>query len=110
VGPGDGSSPGPIVLHGGFTSAFAEFTDDKTGGTGRLMISIACWLVRMEERSLLLQREGVMIKTMPLLLGEYEAPEKFTGWNEKPITGVDYLFMIDATSSMKCLYYYFVII
>ena len=37
---------GPIVLHGGFTSAFYDFQQD---GTGRLVISIACWLIRKEE-------------------------------------------------------------
>ena len=37
---------GPIVLHGGFTSAFYDFQED---GTGRLVISIACWLIRKEE-------------------------------------------------------------
>lgn len=37
---------GPIVVHGGFTSAFYEFTNK---GTGQLIISIACWLGRIEE-------------------------------------------------------------
>ena len=39
-------SRGPIVVHGGFTSAFYDF---KKEGTGRLVISIACWLARPEE-------------------------------------------------------------
>jgi hypothetical protein len=101
-----GSSPGPGVLHGGFTSAFAEFTDDETGGTGRLMISIACWLVRMEEREVFFQREGRYIKTTPLLSKKYSVPAGFTGWNTKPSSGVDYLFMIDATGSMASLCYF----
>jgi hypothetical protein len=70
TGPGDGLSPGPIVLHGGFTSAFEHFTDDESGGTGRLMISIACWLVRMEERSLGLST-GNVVKTNPFLSKKY---------------------------------------
>ena len=37
---------GPIVIHGGFTSAFYDFEQD---GTGKLVISIACWLTRREE-------------------------------------------------------------
>ena len=37
---------GPIVVHGGFTSAFYDF---EQTGTGRLVISIACWLIRREE-------------------------------------------------------------
>ena len=40
---------GPIVLHGGFTSAFYDF---QQNGTGRLVISIACWLIRKEEKYL----------------------------------------------------------
>ena len=36
---------GPIVVHGGFTSAFYDF---EQVGTGRLVISIACWLTRQE--------------------------------------------------------------
>ena len=39
-------SRGPIVIHGGFTSAFYDFQED---GTGYLVISIACWLIRKEE-------------------------------------------------------------
>ena len=39
---------GPIVVHGGFTSAFYEFNED---GTGQFIKSIAIWLGRIEERS-----------------------------------------------------------
>lgn len=42
-------SRGPIVIHGGFTSAFYDFSFE---GTGRLIISIACWLMRPEENIL----------------------------------------------------------
>jgi hypothetical protein len=103
VGPGEGDSPGPVVLHGGFTSAFAEFTDDNTGGTGRLMISIACWLVRIQEREIRASREGVLVKTTPLIYNKYNNFSEFKGWNKKPLSAVDYLFMIDATGSMYCL-------
>ena len=51
---------GPIVIHGGFTSAFYDFQQE---GTGRLVISIACWLIRKEEYMFNL-REGI-VKVVP---------------------------------------------
>jgi hypothetical protein len=42
--------PAPILIHGGFTAAFYEFGSDETGGTGRLIVSMACWLTRLEVR------------------------------------------------------------
>jgi hypothetical protein len=65
--------PGPIVIHGGFTSAFSEFCDPNSlnGGTGRLIISIACWLTRFEERRLQERRIGQNLKTVPALRGRY---------------------------------------
>jgi hypothetical protein len=64
---------GPVVIHGGFTSAFIKFGDSnsKYGGTGRLIISIACWLTRFEERHLLTTATGQMINTVSLLTGNY---------------------------------------
>ena len=53
IEPGKG---GPIVVHGGFTSAFYDF---EQTGTGRLVISIACWLIRREEYIQNL-REGIV--------------------------------------------------
>jgi hypothetical protein len=65
--------PGPIVIHGGFTSAFYKFGDPNSqyGGTGRLIISIACWLTRFEERDHLAKITGQDIKTVPRLTGSY---------------------------------------
>ena len=37
-------SRGPIIIHGGFTSAFYDFTFE---GTGRLIISMSCWLMKL---------------------------------------------------------------
>lgn len=37
---------GPIVVYGGFSSAFYDFNEDWTG---RIVISIVCWLIRKEE-------------------------------------------------------------
>ena len=45
----NGISRGPIVIHGGLTSAFYEFKED---GTGQFIKSIAIWLGRIEERSI----------------------------------------------------------
>lgn len=55
-------SRGPIVVHGGFTSAFYDFKED---GTGRLVISIACWLIRKEEYYMNL-REGIEKKVLKI--------------------------------------------
>jgi hypothetical protein len=65
--------PGPIVIHGGFTSAFRQFGDPNSlyGGTGRLIISIACWLTRFEERSLRERTSGQTMKSVPRLTGNY---------------------------------------
>jgi hypothetical protein len=76
---------GPVVIHGGFTSAFYEFGDDKSGGTGRLIISIACWLTRIEERMYQAKTTANQIaKTIPRLGGNYAASGAFTGFQAKP--------------------------
>jgi hypothetical protein len=38
----------------------------------------------MEERLVRSQREGVIVKTMPLIKGSYVTPKEFTEWNKKP--------------------------
>ena len=93
-------SPGPIVLHGGFTSAFAEF---ETGGTARLIISIACWLTRYEERCLNAERTStILLTTVPALRNSYELPagKTFNDWISLKSNEVDIIFCIDATGSM----------
>jgi hypothetical protein len=81
IPPGQTETAGPIVLHGGFTSAFCQFGDDKTGGTGRLIISIACWLTRIEERMYQAKCTGnPMVKTVPALTGSYVVAGNFTGF------------------------------
>ncbi len=37
------ASPCPGIVDGGFTCAFLEFGRDESGGTGRLILSIAGW-------------------------------------------------------------------
>jgi hypothetical protein len=66
--------PGPIVLHGAFTSAYGGFTKD---GTGRIIMSIACWLTRIEERQYRAMRTGgPVVKSSPGLTRRYDAMEK----------------------------------
>ncbi|KAA6355602.1 MAG: hypothetical protein EZS28_048871, partial [Streblomastix strix] len=73
------TSPGPIVLHGGFTSAFSEFGQDEKG-MGRLVVSISCWLTRFEERVYASKIKGApLLTTSPALSKEYKVPT-FTGW------------------------------
>jgi hypothetical protein len=99
--------PGPIVIHGGFTSAFYEFGDDKTGGTGRLIISIACWLTRIEER---LYRAKIsaspMVKSLPRLAGNYAVSGTFTGFQAKPTTSRPRhsILCLDVSGSMSSDY------
>jgi hypothetical protein len=77
--------PGPVVIHGGFTSAFYEFGDDKSGGTGRLIISIACWLTRIEERIYQSRMTATPIVTsVKRLTGNYTVSREFTGFQAKP--------------------------
>ncbi|KAA6391978.1 MAG: putative NEK protein kinase, partial [Streblomastix strix] len=76
-------SPGPIVLHGGFTSAFSEFGEDETG-TGRLIINIACWLTRFEERIYASKRSGQQLLKATLALDEtYRYGGIFKGWRSR---------------------------
>jgi hypothetical protein len=73
-------SPGPIVLHGGDTCAFYEFGTDERG-TGRLIVSICCWLTRMEERMYISKLESrPLIPFTPKLSRNYSVQCNFTGW------------------------------
>ncbi|KAA6402261.1 MAG: hypothetical protein EZS28_002207, partial [Streblomastix strix] len=75
-------SPGPIVLHGGFTSAFSEFGQDQTG-MGRLVVSISCWLTRFEERLYASKLNGsLLLTTSPALTKRYSTPT-FAGWRSR---------------------------
>ena len=62
-------SRGPIVVHGGYTSAFYEFTNE---GTGKLISSIACWLIWPEN----FHEKGRLIPPV----NEYKGSEVFTEW------------------------------
>jgi len=76
---------GPIVIHGGFTSAFGDFSQDEKG-TGRLIVSIACWIARMDVRvfakGLL---GGIRGKTVPCIKSENIQYGITHTFNEKPI-------------------------
>jgi hypothetical protein len=78
----------PIFIHGGFTAAFYEFGGDETGGTGRLIVSMACWLTRLEVREQLTKLFAVPIgKTVPRLGGNYVITRRVT-FPLKPIVSV----------------------
>ena len=91
----EGNSRGPIVLHRGFTSAFYDFQED---GTGRLVISIGCWLIRREEYLINL-REGI-VKEIPAIKKPEENNIIFEKWIKVISNEYDIVYMIDATGSM----------
>jgi len=98
---------GPIVIHGGFTSAFYDF---KFDGTGRLVTSIACWLVRYEER--LYQQIHAdkdmnieMVKNIPAIDIPDDVNEKFTKWiKPKGLSSIYSIMILDVSGSMKGFY------
>jgi hypothetical protein len=96
---------GPIVIHGGFTSAFYEFGDDKTGGTGRLIISIAVWLTRIEERLYQARKTAQVVKTVRSLTGNYTSHRTFEKF-VKPITPPKRhsILCLDVSGSMNADY------
>ncbi|KAA6394322.1 MAG: hypothetical protein EZS28_010148, partial [Streblomastix strix] len=95
-------SPGPIVLHGGFTSAFSEFGEDQKG-MGRLVVSISCWLTRFEERLYASKINGsLLLTTSPALTKHYSTPT-FAGWRPKPVTSRlrHSILALDSSGSMS---------
>eukprot|EP00767_Chilomastix_cuspidata_P000693 gnl/Chilomastix_cuspidata/119.p1 GENE.gnl/Chilomastix_cuspidata/119~~gnl/Chilomastix_cuspidata/119.p1 ORF type:complete len:3798 (+),score=939.71 gnl/Chilomastix_cuspidata/119:6300-17693(+) len=91
-------TPGPIVLHGGFTSAFVEFAED---GTGRLVTGIACWLANLEMALFDQKIKGKLAsKTLPVYFPRVE-PVEFTGWVAPAAAqNLAVTFMMDLTGSM----------
>ncbi|OUM69791.1 hypothetical protein PIROE2DRAFT_57210 [Piromyces sp. E2] len=96
---------GPIVVHGGFTSGFYDFSFE---GTGRLVTSIACWLVRYEERIYKQFHDDMktkMIKDIPAIFLPNYNGEQFTKW--KKMSGYSTLYSImvlDVSGSMEGYY------
>jgi hypothetical protein len=92
-----GKGRGSIVCHGGSTSAFYEFGEDK--GTARLIESIACWLSRIEER---LDLQGSwsrkVPKGAPALTGKYEVSAPFGDWRKFRLHEV---LLLDLSQSME---------
>ncbi|KAA6378936.1 MAG: putative NEK protein kinase, partial [Streblomastix strix] len=78
------TSPGPIVLHGGFTSAFSEFGEDQTE-MGRLVVSISCWLTRFEERFYAAKSKGALLLTTSPALKKQHSTKTFNRWRPKPV-------------------------
>ena len=88
-------SRGPIVIHGGFTSAFYDFEQD---GTGRLVISISCWLIRKEEYYMNI-REG-FVKTIPAIEKVIEKNIKFDKWIKLGNDNMFSILILDVAGSM----------
>ena len=93
-------SRGPIVVHGGSTSAFYDYKEE---GTGRLIRSIACWLVRPEE--LLLNKFKNRKKTIPIIPKPNYNVEKFNGWIKGYSNKTMYsIIILDVSGSMNSYY------
>ena len=90
---------GPIVVHGGFTSAFYDF---EQTGTGRLVISIACWLIRKEECILNL-REGI-VKVVPRIRKPVREPIIFNNWIKSGFIKRYSILILDVSGSMNHYY------
>ena len=93
----EGISRGPIVIHGGFTSAFYDFEQD---GTGRLVISIACWLIRKEEYYMNL-RDNIE-KSIPLIKKPIMKNIIFNKWIK--ISNMYSILILDISGSMRKYY------
>ena len=92
-------SRGPIVVHGGFTSAFYDFQQD---GTGRLVISIACWLIRKEEFYLDLNKNK--IKKIPKINKPSLYRETFNQWITIKSNNMFSILILDISASMEKYY------
>ena len=90
---------GPIVLHGGFTSAFYDFQED---GTGRLVISIACWLIRKEE--LYMNRAVGIEKVIPEIPIPNTKKTVFERWIKTEYGKMYSILILDVSGSMNCYY------
>ncbi|KAG4105393.1 hypothetical protein H8356DRAFT_1027608 [Neocallimastix lanati (nom. inval.)] len=96
---------GPIVVHGGFTSGFYDFSFE---GTGRLVTSIACWLVRYEERQyeqIQSDMKAKMIKDIPSISLPYYYGENFSKWIKSNFSSTIYsILVLDVSGSMRHYY------
>ena len=91
---------GPIVVHGGFTSAFYDFQQD---GTGRLVISIACWLIRKEE--IIINTAAGIEKVIPAIPKPQNNNIVFDKWIKiKGIGNMFSILILDVSGSMTKFY------
>ena len=90
---------GPIVVHGGFTSAFYDF---EQTGTGRLVISIACWLIRKEEYIVNL-REGI-VKVIRGIKRPRRELIMFNKWIKSNFSKMYSIIILDVSGSMSIYY------
>ena len=90
---------GPIVVHGGFTSAFIDFEEN---GTGTLVISIACWLIRREEYNWNLGKGIVKaIQGIPIPPNKNV---KFDKWIKNESGSMFSILILDVSGSMSGYY------
>ena len=92
-------SRGPIVVHGGFTSAFYDFQEE---GTGRLVISIACWLIRKEEFYFNLSNNK--IKKIPKINKLPLKSQSFNQWITIKSIKMFSILILDISASMAKYY------
>ena len=90
---------GPIVVHGGFTSAFYDFQQD---GTGRLVISIACWLIRKEE--IIMNRNSGIETIIPRIIIPKDDHVIFDKWIKNVKARMYSILILDISGSMKKYY------
>jgi len=95
----EGPSRGPIVVHGGFTSAFYEFNNE---GTGKLVISIACWLIRVEEHFYDKFIKKDFIERYVPAIKQSQSNIIFDKWINKLSTYT--IFILDVSGSMRNKY------
>jgi hypothetical protein len=95
---------GPVVIHGGFTSAFYEFDGDDSGGTARLVISISGWLTRFEERICAARKTGRLATTVRALTGNYTVREEFKGFIQRQGVIRHSILCLDVSGSMRSGY------
>ena len=92
----DGLSRGPIIVHGGSTSAFYEFEKE---GAGKLIISSACWLLRIEE---ILKSSFIIHSFKERFIPKIEkskSNEKFQDWISAVSTYT--ILILDVSGSME---------
>eukprot|EP00767_Chilomastix_cuspidata_P005377 gnl/Chilomastix_cuspidata/5591.p1 GENE.gnl/Chilomastix_cuspidata/5591~~gnl/Chilomastix_cuspidata/5591.p1 ORF type:complete len:2281 (+),score=275.26 gnl/Chilomastix_cuspidata/5591:480-6845(+) len=90
---------GPIIIHGGSTSAFIGYKEESTGC---LIVSMSCWLARVEERLYLSSISDDFIPMRFRAEFPEPAPREFLGWAKaRPVTApTNHILLLDASGSL----------